>query len=83
MAKTPGHLVELATRILEQAKELEAYHASQSIPLPSFDETATEALNFPIAMEKTRARISDACEELNGLVQGPRMMVQSRVQVRP
>ena len=81
MSTSPGHLVALATKILEQAKELEAYHANQSIPLPSFDESATEAQNFPKAMEKTRATISDACEELNALVQDPRLMMQSRVMV--
>ncbi|KAK5170320.1 uncharacterized protein LTR77_004907 [Saxophila tyrrhenica] len=79
MAKTTGHLVALATRILEQAKALEAYHEKQDTPLPSFDESASEGLNFPREMEKTRATISDACEELNALVQDPRMMMQSRV----
>lgn len=74
-------LVELATKILENAKALEAYHNENGLPIPTFDEHGAGHRHYPIQQEKTRIGISNACEELNALVQGPRKMMLTNVTV--
>jgi hypothetical protein len=76
-----SNIVALATKILENAKALESYHNEHGLSLPTFDEHGGTSQHYPIPQEKTRATISDACEELNALVQGPMKMMQTRATV--
>ena len=79
MSQSHGHIVSLARKILEKAEALESYHTEQHLPLPSLREDGGRDKCYPIELENTRASISDACEELNAIVQGPQKSVQGQL----
>jgi hypothetical protein len=77
MTASSSELVALATKILAEAKALDASYHQQGIPLPSFAEEGYVEHDLPIEWEEKRAVIVDACQELGALVQGPRKHLQT------
>ena len=70
MAATASPLTRLAEQLLEQAKALDAYNASNNLPPASFD---TESfVELPLEVENQRRAVIDMAQDLKRLAQGPR-----------
>ena len=62
-------LTELAERILDRAKRLDAYTTSKGLPPSSFDRHTL--FNLPNEVEEHRRDLVDACQDLKQIGNGP------------
>ena len=65
-------LVELAEQILENAKKLEAYTISKSLPSPSLEKDVF--VDLPLEQELVRTSIVDTAQALRRIAAGPAIL---------
>lgn len=71
-----GKVVELASRIMENATKFEEHYRSQGLPAPSFDADQPLRIQLPGDIAAVREAILEASTELQELIQGPVGIIQ-------
>jgi len=76
MKMAPSKVVELVSRIMENATKFEEHYRSQGLPAPSFDADQPLKVQLPGDVAGVREAILEASTELQELIQGPVGIIQ-------
>lgn len=72
MASSQSRIAELATTAAHHTQRVDNYLAEKGLPHPSFEVDGPIDLGLPPEIEESRARVLEASQELNDLLQEPR-----------
>jgi len=70
--------MELASIIHEHTSKVDAYHASQNLPTPSFDASYPARLSLPLDIQNSQEAVLEASDELTALMLGPARSIASQ-----